>query len=48
MVAEIQRYGPIVCGINTDELSKYTSGVLDSDVPAPRINHYVLVYGWGH
>ena len=47
MIAEIQQYGPITCGINSAELSKYISGILDTDLTSLRIDHFVLVYGWG-
>lgn len=47
MIDEIYNYGPIVCGINSNPLSQYTSGILTSPLTNVRANHHVLVYGWG-
>lgn len=50
MMEEIYQYGPIACGINSTVLNNYTSasGIIKSGKwDQNRINHYVLVYGWG-
>ena len=47
MMQEISSYGPVVCGINSEVLSTYTGGILTPDQQSARINHYVLLYGWG-
>jgi hypothetical protein len=48
MKGQIQNYGPIACGMNNTVLNNYTNDIIMSGSPADnRINHYVLVYGWG-
>lgn len=48
MMEEIHTYGPIACGVNSTVLSAYTSGIIKATLePLSRIDHYVLVYGWG-
>lgn len=42
------RYGPIPCGISaSDSLKNYTSGILKDESGSQRIDHFVVVYGWG-
>lgn len=48
MMDEISQYGPIACGINSTGLSNYTNGTIKfNNQTGNRIDHYVLVYGWG-
>lgn len=50
MMDEIHKYGPIACGINSTILNNYTnlSGIIKANGDnSARIDHYVLVYGWG-
>lgn len=47
MKTEIKSFGPIVCGINSDSLHSYKEGIISQNSNVSRVNHYVVVYGWG-
>lgn len=48
MMAEIQKNGPIACGINAEEIVDYPGGVLDLPHKLKTINHIISVVGWGY
>ena len=48
MKAELNKYGPISCGIEvTDKFEKYTSGIYSEFKLLPMINHEISVVGYG-
>ena len=47
MMEEIEKDGPIICGITTSSsFLGYKGGIL-ADNAEGNINHYVSIYGWG-
>ena len=48
MMDEIYNRGPISCAIGvTAQLKNYTKGIFADATDSRKIQHYVLVYGWG-
>ena len=48
MKAEIFKYGPISCGIDsTKNFHNYTGGIYSEELSSIRINHEIAVVGWG-
>ena len=49
MKAEIYKYGPIECGIESTEKfdTTYTGGIYEELIENPEINHSISVIGWG-
>lgn len=48
MMTEIQKNGPIACGINAEEILDYNGGVLDVPNKLKMINHIISIVGWGY
>lgn len=44
---EIYARGPVACGVNANELTKYTGGIIDLPHASREIDHIVRTIGWG-
>lgn len=46
-MAEIERYGPISCGMSSANLSNYTPNTMINNNGSKKVDHFVTVFGWG-